>query len=309
MSFDNIKGHDGPIGLLRDCMAQKRLASSHLFIGPEGIGKRLTAITFAKALNCEVGQFNSCDNCPSCLKIEKLQHADLHLVGEAEAIKIEDIRRLQKDISLKPYEAKVKVFIIDNAHNLTAEASNALLKILEEPTANSVIILISSKPSLLFKTIISRCRIIKFSPLPRQELEAILKKDYALDGAYAHFLAYFCEGKLGAALRFKDSDILNQRDRLIDGLSLQGLEDKENIRFSLNMLAVWFRDVYLAKIGAPEPELINSDRHKELLKFTHNYSFSQLDKIFKGISDSLLYLEQNINTRLLLSNLSYVLKG
>lgn len=290
-------------------MMQGRLASSHLFIGPEGIGKRLTAITFAKALNCEAGQFNSCDNCPSCLKIEKLQHADLHLVGEAEATKIEDIRRLQKDISLKPYEAKVKVFIIDNAHNLTAEAANALLKILEEPTANSAIILISSKPALLFKTIISRCQIIKFSPLPRQELEVILKKDYSLDTAYAHFLAYFCEGRLGFALQLKDSDILNQRDRLINELSFQGLEGKEEIRFSLNMLAVWFRDVYLAKAGTSSEELINSDRHKELLKFTHNYSFGQLDKIFKTISDSLLYLEQNINTRLLLSNLSYVLKG
>jgi len=309
MSFDNIKGHDSPIKLLRDCMMQGRLASSHLFIGPEGIGKRLTAITFAKALNCEAGQFNSCDNCPSCLKIEKLQHADLHLVGEAEATKIEDIRRLQKDISLKPYEAKVKVFIIDNAHNLTAEAANALLKILEEPTANSAIILISSKPALLFKTIISRCQIIKFSPLPRQELEVILKKDYSLDTAYAHFLAYFCEGRLGFALQLKDSDILNQRDRLINELSFQGLEGKEEIRFSLNMLAVWFRDVYLAKAGTSSEELINSDRHKELLKFTHNYSFGQLDKIFKTISDSLLYLEQNINTRLLLSNLSYVLKG
>lgn len=321
MSFSSIKCHDQPIKLLQDYMRAGRVASSYLFLGPEGVGKKLAALTFARALNCETMQYDCCDACPTCLKITKLQHPDLHLLGVAEApeaeapgvIKIEEIRRLQKDISLRPYEAKKKVFIIDNAERMTAEASNALLKVLEEPTAGSMIILVSAKPALLFKTIISRCRILKFAPMPRFELKEVLKKDYALDEGYAHFLAFFCEGRLGSALRLKDTALSRERDRVIDGFILKRgqaePQGRDQIRVYLNMLAIWFRDLYLAKIGLPRRELVNSDRYAQIAQLTQDYSFTDLDRAFKCIGDSLLYLEQNINTKLLLSNLRIALKG
>lgn len=317
MSFQDIKGQDKAIGLLREFMKQGRLASSYLFLGPEGIGKNLTAKTFAKALNCENNLSDSCDRCSSCLKMEKLTHPDLHFISPSlssntdkfEAIKIEDIRQLQRDINLKAYEAKKKIFIIDNAHNLTPEASNAMLKILEEPPPDSLIILISHKPSLLFKTIISRCQILKFYPLPREKLKEILKSNYGLDNHQAHFLAYFSEGRLGLALKLKDKDTLREKNRIIDEFGLYNrphLEDsltqsREELRRSLNLLSVWFRDIYLIKAGIPNSEIINLDRRTELIRLTKRYSFSDLDKILKSISDALLYLERNINIKLLYS--------
>lgn len=328
MSFRDIKGQDKPIHMLKGYIEQLHLEGGYLFVGPEGMGKKLVARTLAKVLNCLEEGSDSCDRCVSCMKIENNRHPDVHIIdgstsltidpersrrvenSEAE-IKIEYIRQLQREIALKPYEGKIKVFIIDNAHKLTAEAQAALLKILEEPPRMSLIILISDKPALLFKTIISRCKILKFSPLVRAELKGIFKKDYGLDNNMAHFLAYFSEGRLGRALRLKDTDILRVKNRIIDKLALSrkanlenlSLQNREEVRDCLNILATWFRDIYLIKIGMPYCEIINFDRKDELLKAMSRFSFLDLNEILDSISDSISYLERNINIKLLLYNL------
>jgi DNA polymerase-3 subunit delta' len=313
MSFKDIKGQDKPIEILKNYIKSSKLAGTYLFLGEEGIGKYLIARTLAKAVNCLSEKIDSCDSCSSCLKIGKNQHPDIHFIEPepSDAIKIEHIRDLKKDINLRPYEAKQKVFIINDAHRLTAEAANALLKTLEEPPANSLIILVSSKVTLLFKTIISRCKIIRFYPLERPLLKEILGKDYGLDDNLAHFLAYFFEGRIGSILRLKDTDILEDKNRIIDGLTILRYPDiksspaqnKEVMRRYLNILAAWFRDIYLIKAGVPYLQLINLDRKDELLKVMNRYSWLELDESFNSISDSLLSLEQNINLKLLFSNL------
>lgn len=329
MSFKDIKGQDKPIEILRQHIRQSRLSCGYLFTGPEGVGKKMIARTLAKALNCENGTLDSCDRCASCLRIEKGQHPDVYLInaavavninaeqnkserGDSDAIKISHIRQLQKDISLKPYEAKLKVFIIDDAHNLTPEASSALLKILEEPPDKSLIILVSAKPAGLFKTIISRCQVLKFYPLARSKLGELLSKDYGLDANLAHFLAYFCEGRLGRALSLRNTDILRQKNMIIDALMFShrsGLADlpiknREEVRSYLNILTSWIRDLYLIKIGTPYQELINFDRKNDLLKSMPRFTFTDLDEMLNYVSDSISYLGQNINTKLLLANLS-----
>lgn len=328
MSFKDIKGQDKAISILQAYLSKQSSASSYLFVGAQGLGKFLTARTLAKSVNCLQENWDACERCVSCLKIEKNQHPDVHIIDvrafkpeepptdvDSQAIKIEYIRQLQKEINLKPYEARKKVFIINDAHNLTAEASNALLKTLEEPPQNSLIILVTSQPNLLFKTIISRCQIIKFSPLKRSQLKEIIRRDYSLDENLAHFLAYFCEGRIGLALALKDTDILTDKNRIIDEIVLRGRSgldyrkgpDREELRKYLNILAAWFRDIYLLKTGLAHAELINLDRKSELLKSMGSYSFGALDEITRFISDALLYLEQNINPKLLLSNLKAVI--
>jgi DNA polymerase-3 subunit delta' len=317
MSFQDIKGQDKSIGILQSYLRDKNAVCSYLFIGPQGLGKFLTAKTLAKTLNCLEKSEDSCDRCASCLKIEKNQHPDVHIYesdADSDAIKIEFIRQLQKEINLKAYEARKKVFIINDAHNLTAEASNCLLKTLEEPPQDSLIILVTSKPNLLFKTIISRCKIIKFFPLKRSLLKDVISREYSCDDTLAHYLAYFCEGRIGQALSLKDTDSLREKNRIIDEIVLRkpGLEyrsgpDREQMRKYLNVLATWFRDIYLLKTGVSHSELINFDRRTELLQSMGLYSFAALDEIIRFISDALLYLEQNVNPKLLLSNLKAAL--
>jgi len=324
MSFKDIIGQDKAITILKEHIKHARLASAYLFSGPQGVGKKMAAKTLSKVLNCQNESLDPCDGCPSCLKIDKNQHPDVFVIdaatpidsdrsdsGDSNAIKINHIRQLQRSIALRPYEGKSKVFIIDDAHNLTAEASNALLKILEEPPRNSLIILISAKPNLLFKTIISRCRVLKFHPMGRAELERILRNNYSLNSDLAHFLAYFCEGKIGQAIKLKDTDILLDKNKVIDNFVIlrnfrpEGLlvKNRDTLRDYLNILATWFRDIYLVKTGVMHSELINADRRPELLKLMQRFSFSELDEIFRVISSSVLRLEENVNVKLMISNL------
>ena len=314
MAFSQIQGQDRPIAILKGYLATKKFAGAYLFVGPQGTGKYLAAVNFAKAVNCLGDGLDACDTCISCLKIEKNQHPDFHLIeaGDiSEAIKIEAIRELKREISLKPYEGKRKVFIIDDAHKLTPEAANALLKVLEERAGESLIILVTAKPALLFKTIISRCQSIRFLPLKRPELEGILKDDYALNSSLAHFLAYAYEGRIGSALRLKDSEILREKNRIIDAFILARKvdndtflpQDRAQFRQCLETLTSWFRDIYLIKVGVAHSELINLDRRDELLRTMQRYSWFELEETMKFIADASLYLEQNVNLKLLLSNL------
>lgn len=313
MSFKDIKGQQQAIYALKQDLGQGRLAASYLFLGPEGIGKRKTAVALAKALNCQKEELDSCDSCASCIKIDAQNHPDVHWISPAseDSIKIEDVRQLKKEISFRPYEGRHKVFIIDNAHQFSAEASNALLKILEEPPGSACIILISAKFTLLFKTVVSRCRIIRFYPMAREGLAEVLKQDYSQDAATAHFLAYFCEGRLGSGVQLKDTDVLKEKNKVIDQFTLPGvnnmsraaIERKDVLRNQLNILASWFRDIYMLKIGLPQAELIHLDRNADLIKAAKHYNFKDLEAIMDFISDSLRYLEENINPKLLLSNL------
>ena len=323
MSFKDIRGHDRPIAILKKYIQSRRIPSALLFLGPGGIGKGMVARALAGALNCTEESSGACGRCPSCLKIEKGQHPDFYIIGSSDdknngdtsAVKIEQIRQLQNRISLKAYEAKFKVVIIENAHNLTAESSNALLKVLEEPPPDTVFIIISSKASLLFKTIISRCQILRFSALPPAELEIILKTDYGLTTQEAHFLAYFSEGRLGGALKHRDDGLFREKNTIIDSFRSDikplpdYLEDKDTIRLSFSLLAGWLRDLYLLKSGAEDQELINLDQKARLSEAIRRYRFSDLDEALRQVSNSSLYLEQNVNSKLLLSCLRGFIRG
>jgi DNA polymerase III subunit delta' len=321
MSFSDIRGNEQPLEIIQRYL--KNIASessrSFLFCGPEGVGKQLAAITMAKALNCQEDNADACGSCLSCLKIERRQHPDYHFIDDSDSgsIKIEDIRQLQKDIVFRPYEARKKVFIINNAHSMTPEAANALLKVLEEPPKDSLIILVSAKTALLFKTIISRCQIVKFYPMERQALCQILIREYGMKEDKAHFIAYFSEGRIGQALSLKDSAVFEGKNDIINefcfhgrpGLSAIKISDKQEFRSALNILAVWFRDLYLLKSGLAYTQLVNLDRKDDLLKVVKSHSFSDFDGAMESISFSLLRLEQNINMKLLLSNLSWAVKS
>jgi len=316
MSFKDIKGHTKQIFFLQQDLRDMRLAGAYLFTGPEAIGKGLVAKALAKAVNCLQNSSDGCDSCISCRKIENNQHPDVHFIdkGYSQEIKIEDIRGLRQEASLRPYEARYKVFIINDSHNLNDESSNAFLKTLEEPPKHSVIILITDKPALLFRTVISRCKKIKFSALSAKELEGILRQDYSVDEGPLHYLAFFSEGRLGCALRLKDRDFLTEKNRIIDYFTLPSrgptqenvIKDREQLRYDLQILAGWFRDIYLLKAAGKNTRLINQDRSQAISKLAEFYTFGALDEILREVSDALFYIERNVNFKLLVSQLRLV---
>ncbi|MBI4706320.1 MAG: DNA polymerase III subunit delta' [Candidatus Omnitrophica bacterium] len=313
MSFEKVIGQKKAVSILKGYLENNCLEGGYLFTGPGGVGKKLTSLELAKALNCQQDFGDACDNCISCRKITNAQHPDIHVIAkEDDEIKIEDIRNLQREIGFRPYEGKKKLFIIDNAHKLTAEASNALLKVLEEPPKSSLIVLISDKPALLLRTIVSRCKVLKFSALLREEIKGILEDEYSVEKGQAHFLAYFCEGSLGRALRLKDTDIFSRKNIVIDKFilsekpSIESLspQNKAEILSGINIAATWFRDIYLSKAGIRESELIHYDRRQEISGFAEVLPYARLNQIIDSLSKAVLYLDQNINTRLLLYELA-----
>lgn len=321
MSFNLIRGQHAALGRLADYLRSgQALAGAYLFSGPEGVGKYTAARIFAKAANCRQAEADSCDSCPSCQKIDRNSHPDVHCIDcGSDEIKVEEIRQLQQDIGLVAYEAATKFFIINNAHNLNTVSANAFLKTLEEPGRHSAIVLITDKPQLLLPTIVSRCRQVKFAPLAREDVAAILREERGLDSRQSHFLAYFCEGRLGASLRLAESgDIFQEKNRVIDALlSPQPAElerfvgaDREKMRFALGIAASWYRDLALLGAGGAEGlELINADRRQQLDGMAGACGPEAAAQGMRVVADSLRYLDQSVNLKLLLSHIKEHIHG
>mgnify|MGYP001569271632 CR=1 FL=1 len=309
MPFSEICGQDRPIEVIKGIIESKRIAGAYFFTGPEGVGKFFTALKFTQTLNCLKGGLDPCQICASCLKISKGFHPDIQIIneGEQEAIKIETVREIKRQLNLRPYEGNFKVCLINDAHNLTAEAANALLKILEEPPNKSVLILVSSQSKLIFKTILSRCKIIRFSALPAKKVREILINEHGFKNDYAHFLAYFYEGRLGAALKNKDTELMLKKNRLIDFFTTPDsqagapAQEKEELRFCLHILISWLRDLYLVKSGLKQDEMIHFDRRGDLLKTASLYEIGEVQQLLTLAHDSLWQLQHNINAKLILA--------
>jgi DNA polymerase-3 subunit delta' len=318
MSYNQESSQELAERLIKNAWENKRLASAYLFFGPPGTGRFFLARSLAKTVNCQADSFPPCSICSSCIKIESNIHPDVHIVQKENSafIKIEQIHQMQREINLSPFEGRCKVFIILDAQDLTPEAENCLLKILEEPPADSLIILIASDLARIFPTIISRCQKVRFNPKDPRETEIILNRDYHLDKALSHFLAFCFEGRLGEALRFKDRNILSEKNQIISHFITSpnllfnkfDSRDKEKLDWILKILISCVRDIYLLKIGADRVELINQDIAEQLSALTKKFSFTDLDQILVQLCDSKEFIQQNINPRLLIDNLRLLWK-
>jgi DNA polymerase-3 subunit delta' len=178
MPFSTIVGHASTVDLLSRAVRRGRVPQSLLFAGPEGVGKRAVAIALAQAVNCQQPRDDdACGRCPACVRIPRGQYSDVALLdsGDAASIKIGALRsQVLATVNYRPFEGRRRVYIIDPADALTEEAQDALLKTLEEPPAAVILILVSAYPDTLVPTIQSRCRRVRFGPLPVSDVQQIL---------------------------------------------------------------------------------------------------------------------------------------
>ncbi len=226
MPWGPVRGHDRIVETLRRGLTGGRFPHALLFVGPEGIGKRRFAHRLAQSLLCDRNPdeaLEPCGDCPSCKQVEAGSHPDVLAVARPEEkheLPIDVIRQLNHDLSLKPMRGTRRLAIVDDADTLSEEASNAFLKTLEEPPAGSVLILIGTSAELQLDTILSRCRVVRFDPLPEAELtEVLLDQGITTDRAEAQRLARKGEGSVGRAIGLTDADLESFRRDLIAELS------------------------------------------------------------------------------------------
>lgn len=201
--FEGIVGNRKVKELLQNSIKENRTSHSYLFIGIDGIGKKLIAKEFAKMLLC-LNDDKYCNKCKSCIEFSSNNNPDfLYIEPDGNSIKIEQIRYIQRKIQEKPIISNKKVYIVNDADKMTTEAQNALLKTLEEPPEYATIILIGSNENTFLTTIKSRCMIIHFENIKDQEVKEYLQKNYNIDNISQNMLSIF-QGSIGKAITLKD---------------------------------------------------------------------------------------------------------
>ncbi len=232
MAWQRVRGHDAWVEAFRRAVRQNRLAHAYLFTGPAGVGKRLFATELAKALLCEGpdrGDLEACDRCPACALVDAGTHPDFFPAGrpaDSQTLPIDVVRELGRNLALKPARGGRKVALLDDADDLhdpvtSHAAANAFLKTLEEPPPRSVLILIGTSAELQLPTIVSRCQLVRFRPLPEDLVAELLRERGVTDPALARRLSRLGNGSPGQALELADPELWEFRRTLLSGLSRQ----------------------------------------------------------------------------------------
>ncbi len=235
MAWQSIEGHDDVVDAFRRALARGRLASTFLFVGPGGVGKRMFAEKLAQSLLCQRSPdeaLNPCGTCDACAQVIARTHPDLLIIEKPadksfiplDAFVGDKEHRMREglchDIALKPFMGGRRVAIVDDADYLNEEGANALLKTLEEPPPRSVLILIGNSTDRQLPTIRSRCQVVRFRPLDRDYLAGILESDGTVaDASQAQRLASMADGSVARAVALADEELWTFRERLLSALA------------------------------------------------------------------------------------------
>lgn len=330
LDWTDIRGQQRAKTLLENALEMDRLHHAYLFKGLSGVGKRLTAHSLAAVINCQQrpeGDFESpCGECRSCRKIAGGNHPDVVTIAPDGAyIKISQIRDLQTEANKQPHEARRRVVIIDEAHTLTTEAANALLKTLEEPTTRMQLVLVTDQAHRLLDTIISRCQTLRFAPLENDDIQAILRERIDTSDAFdsipsdhtVGLAAGYGEGSAGRAWQMLESGLLDERESLVRRVidqragrpaSLLDLAEdlgrsNDQLEAQLDILKLFFRDVMLLMAADDRDRLVNADLDELIDQVTEGLSLEGAADRVEAIFEAEERLERNVNPQLVMENL------
>lgn len=292
--------------ILTGTIRKDKLPSAILIFGQSGVGKRLAAVNYAKAINClNPADFDSCDKCLSCQKIDSGIHPDIHIIEPVnDEIIINSIRRLEEILSLKPFEGRKKIIIIDDSDRMNPNAANAFLKTLEEPPDNSIIILISSNEDALPDTIISRCLRVGFSPLPSEYCKKIILAHAAPKDINLYM--NLSMGRPGIAITRNFSEektwFLTLLKNMISDGSKETWVDREQMKLWLDLSVIFIRDAVVYKVtGSKSDTMLGETCKCESIKKALD-AYNQL----QGIHD---LIDSNLNKLITWNHVSGIMKS
>jgi DNA polymerase III subunit delta' len=336
--FDKIIGNNQVKTVFKRLLSSQKIPRSLLFVGEEGVGKRYFALEIAKAIICQhPNNGEACDHCAACKRADKFvfpkpddkkeefekvffsEHSDIGIViPYKNSILVDAVRHLEKEANFRPYEAKARFFIIDNAEKLNTakdNAANALLKTLEEPSATSHIFLITSRPAALLPTIRSRCQIIRFAPLETDEIKDYLLKTQKFAPDDAELSAKLAHGSLGRALSTDIGKFREQREimlKVLESLSgnkniaallktaeeINDAKNKDNYVMFLEILQNLIHDIWILRLGESSEKIINADLKPQLNRLAENFESPKLAKWMTEIELLRENLAVNLNKKI-----------
>jgi DNA polymerase III subunit delta' len=305
-------GHPKVLTTLQAAIKNDNVSHAYIFEGPDGVGRRETALSFSSMLMCEADDA-PCRGCKSCQLYQQSSHPDFQeIYFEDKSISVEDVRNMLKGLVIKPLYSKYKVFIINDADNMTVQAQNALLKSLEEPPPYVVFILTVQSGAAMTQTIRSRCQRILFNKIDYEAIMRILETKFGNRKPGWDFIVSYADGVIGTALYLVESPkYLEIRDEVLEAVTqllasqdvdlfkLYEIFDKNNdkIEYLLRVMLLFFRDIMIYNQTADFSILINSDKKDMIIK-NANVSLTNLLKCIHAIWSAKRGLEVNANFQL-----------
>ncbi len=327
-------GHERAVTFLKRGLELGRTSHAYLVAGPARVGKRTLALDLAAALNC-AGSDRPCGQCGQCHRIAGGLHTDVRVLSlegvewdqgrSRVSIGIDQVREVRKDASIKPFEGGYRVFIFDGAEHLTGAAANSLLKLLEEPPDQVVLILLTSDQAALPSTIVSRCQMLEVRPLPLHIVTQALQDGHGADSDTATEIARLSGGRLGWALEaVARPEVLEERaDRLAAVVNMVGaglesrfayatalsssfLRSRDTVREEFRLWLDWWRDLLLIKQGGPD--YVNNLSKTDLLtRMAASMTSVEITAAIGCVQETWELLERNVNPRLAIEEMMLVL--
>ncbi len=335
-AFDRIVGHETPKRLFRAALGTDRLAHAYLFEGPDGVGKMTFALAVARSILCERPvESLACEACRGCRRVDSRQHSDLILVARdpgSRQLKVDAIRELQAQLSLKAMEAGARVALLDDADRLGVSAGNSLLKLLEEPPDRTHLFLLTSNRPNVLTTLVSRCQVVRFAPLAPEQVRQVLdlQTEHATESLDA--AANLSEGSPGQALAHLNDGWFELRDWLFDeflagrGDPLQRAarlservrapipgekkkvapleEQRKRLEGALRLLLSVFRDVRLAQADVPVDRWLHRDREDRIVDLAEACDPTWVESLPELATEWLAALAGNVTPELVGERLS-----
>lgn len=333
--FSKLVGNEPVKKTLRRFIEAGRVPNSLIFAGDEGIGKRHFALEIARAFIChEPTAEGGCGVCTACERATKLdipergdknkddfkkviffEHLDVGtVVRYKQLILVDAIRDLERHANFRPYEAKARFFIIDEADRMNAEASNALLKTLEEPPSTSYIFLITSRPDRLLPTIRSRCQIMRFAPVETDAIERYLIEQRAFMHDEARLASRLARGSIGRAVSINVGKFKEQRERMlavlkaaIEGHDIAAMlqiseqmndaKNKDSFEENLSILESLIHDIWTLRIDPDPGRIANTDVADDITRLAQLGKGRDLAQWMRAITELRENLVVNINRR------------
>lgn len=313
IEFSEIIGHEDIIQHFKRSIEMGKISQGYIINGEEGSGKKTLTRAVIKTLQCEEGGTEPCGKCKSCKQMDTGNQPDVTWVthDKPNVISVEEVReQVNKDITIKPYSSRYKIYVIDEAQLLNANAQNALLKTIEEPPEYAVIFLLTSNIDKILPTILSRCIVLNVKPVRERDVLDYLMNELKLPKEKADFCMDFAQGNLGKAIRLASSDEYNEIKedvtvllRKIPEMSVEDIlfsiknmnHHKLKIGDYIDLMMMWYRDILMLKITGNAGRLMFKEYYTDIRKQSAHISYEGIENVLKAMDKAKLRLEANVN--------------